>query len=117
MYPLGTTQANSNRKCRRVFRANFERTSKFKVVRVTRQLSFLYYEMWLVNFLKFSPLIGQKSRDFDKMKNGKEYNIYLHYFKKKCEQHIKWLVLLTSTCYFQSHMPASQEVSIIVLLA
>ena len=26
-----------------------------------------------------SALIGSKSRDFDKMKNGKEYNIYLHY--------------------------------------
>ena len=26
-----------------------------------------------------SPLIGSKSRDFDKMKNGKVYNIYLHY--------------------------------------
>ena len=26
-----------------------------------------------------STLIGLKSRDFDKMKNGKVYNIYLHY--------------------------------------
>ena len=26
-----------------------------------------------------SALIGSKSRDFDKMKNGKVYNIYLHY--------------------------------------
>ena len=25
-----------------------------------------------------SALIGRKSRDFDKMKNGKVYNIYLH---------------------------------------
>ena len=47
-----------------------------------------------------STLIGLKSRDFDKMKNGKVYNIYLHYsnrFPQQVEMIFKEIFLIYET--------------------